>query len=149
MIAVDYRYVNIISLNSYDNLYFKYFLENNLISKVNVFNILYIAFLMLSFKDIYIENILKVSLNIWKYMILVLLKLHDSSVIITIWGFCFQNGNVRCSRVTCRETCDHPANTTDCCPVCRDCFYEGKVQRNGVTFKSDVDPCRSCSCRVS
>ncbi|CAG2191701.1 unnamed protein product [Mytilus edulis] len=58
-----------------------------------------------------------------------------------------QNGNVRCSRVTCRETCDHPANTTDCCPVCRDCFYEGKVQRNGVTFKSDVDPCRSCSCR--
>ncbi|XP_071136828.1 kielin/chordin-like protein [Mytilus edulis] len=58
-----------------------------------------------------------------------------------------QNGNVRCSRVTCRETCDHPANTTDCCPVCRDCFYEGKVQRNGLTFKSDVDPCRSCSCR--
>ncbi|CAC5413567.1 unnamed protein product [Mytilus coruscus] len=58
-----------------------------------------------------------------------------------------QNGNVRCSRITCRETCDHPANTTDCCPVCRDCFYEGKVQRNGVTFKSDVDPCRSCSCQ--
>ncbi|XP_060698750.1 kielin/chordin-like protein isoform X3 [Hemiscyllium ocellatum] len=54
-------------------------------------------------------------------------------------------GEVTCLEPECDVTCQHPAQIPgQCCPVCRDCYFEGNIYSNRETFKPDA--CRDCSC---
>ncbi|XP_013412584.1 kielin/chordin-like protein isoform X2 [Lingula anatina] len=59
-----------------------------------------------------------------------------------------RNGNVDCEPVQCPVvTCDNPVTTSgQCCPVCEECRYQGKVYRNGQSFISAINPCLRCLC---
>ncbi|GCC17375.1 hypothetical protein chiPu_0020546 [Chiloscyllium punctatum] len=55
-------------------------------------------------------------------------------------------GEVTCLEPECDVTCQHPAQIPgQCCPVCRDCYFEGNIYSNRETFKPDA--CRDCSCK--
>ncbi|XP_066541573.1 kielin/chordin-like protein [Hoplias malabaricus] len=53
---------------------------------------------------------------------------------------------VSCQRKPCSQQCSHPARSTDCCPVCDACLYEGVQYTHTQTFTSRSDPCQRCVC---
>ncbi|XP_066893457.1 von Willebrand factor C and EGF domain-containing protein isoform X8 [Kogia breviceps] len=58
-------------------------------------------------------------------------------------------GSVACSPVDCPITCSYPFHPDgECCPVCRDCNYEGRKVGNGQVFTLDDEPCTRCICQV-
>ncbi|KAB0390283.1 hypothetical protein E2I00_001144, partial [Balaenoptera physalus] len=58
-------------------------------------------------------------------------------------------GSVACSPVDCPITCSYPFHPDgECCPVCRDCNYEGRKVRNGQVFTLDDEPCIQCICQL-
>ncbi|XP_063549264.1 von Willebrand factor C and EGF domain-containing protein isoform X6 [Gorilla gorilla gorilla] len=60
-----------------------------------------------------------------------------------------QLGSVACSPVDCPITCTYPFHPDgECCPVCRDCNYEGRKVANGQVFTLDDEPCTWCMCQL-
>ncbi|XP_063526948.1 von Willebrand factor C and EGF domain-containing protein isoform X15 [Pongo pygmaeus] len=60
-----------------------------------------------------------------------------------------QLGSVACSPVDCPITCTYPFHPDgECCPVCRDCNYEGRKVANGQVFTLDDEPCTRCTCQL-
>uniref|UniRef100_A0AAY5EJW5 VWFC domain-containing protein n=1 Tax=Electrophorus electricus TaxID=8005 RepID=A0AAY5EJW5_ELEEL len=57
-----------------------------------------------------------------------------------------REGTVTCERRQCAEWCTHPLRSTDCCPVCDACLYEGVQYTHMQTFTSQSDPCQQCVC---
>uniref|UniRef100_A0A8D0XUH1 von Willebrand factor C and EGF domain-containing protein n=1 Tax=Sus scrofa TaxID=9823 RepID=A0A8D0XUH1_PIG len=58
-------------------------------------------------------------------------------------------GSVACSPVDCPITCTYPFHPDgECCPVCRDCNYEGRKVANGQVFTLDDEPCTQCICQL-
>ncbi|XP_075403672.1 von Willebrand factor C and EGF domain-containing protein [Tenrec ecaudatus] len=58
-------------------------------------------------------------------------------------------GSVACSPVDCPITCTYPFHPDgECCPVCRDCNYEGRKVANGQVFTLDDQPCTRCTCQL-
>ncbi|XP_015989671.2 von Willebrand factor C and EGF domain-containing protein isoform X8 [Rousettus aegyptiacus] len=58
-------------------------------------------------------------------------------------------GSVACSPVDCPITCTYPFHPDgECCPVCRDCNYEGRKVMNGQVFALDHEPCTQCTCQL-
>ncbi|KAM6158163.1 von Willebrand factor C and EGF domain-containing protein [Rhynchocyon petersi] len=58
-------------------------------------------------------------------------------------------GSVACSPVDCPITCTYPFHPDgECCPVCRDCNYEGRKVANGQVFTLDDEPCTHCTCQL-
>ncbi|XP_044606185.2 von Willebrand factor C and EGF domain-containing protein isoform X2 [Equus asinus] len=58
-------------------------------------------------------------------------------------------GSVACSPVDCPVTCTYPFHPDgECCPVCRDCNYEGRKVVNGQVFTLDDEPCTQCTCQL-
>ncbi|XP_012633778.2 von Willebrand factor C and EGF domain-containing protein [Microcebus murinus] len=58
-------------------------------------------------------------------------------------------GSVACSPVDCPVTCTYPFHPDgECCPVCRDCNYEGRKVVNGQVFTLDEEPCTRCTCQL-
>ncbi|XP_018422674.1 PREDICTED: von Willebrand factor C and EGF domain-containing protein-like [Nanorana parkeri] len=57
-------------------------------------------------------------------------------------------GTVACSPIECAPNCTYPFHDEgECCPVCRDCTYEGRKVLNHQTFSLESDPCTQCTCR--
>ncbi|KAM6160055.1 von Willebrand factor C and EGF domain-containing protein [Erethizon dorsatum] len=58
-------------------------------------------------------------------------------------------GSVACSPVDCPIACTYPFHPDgECCPVCRDCNYEGRKVANGQVFVLDDEPCTRCTCQL-
>ncbi|XP_073902764.1 von Willebrand factor C and EGF domain-containing protein isoform X2 [Castor canadensis] len=58
-------------------------------------------------------------------------------------------GSVACSPVDCPISCTYPFHPDgECCPVCRDCNYEGRKVVNGQVFTLDDKPCTRCTCQL-
>uniref|UniRef100_A0A9J8B1X1 Kielin cysteine rich BMP regulator n=1 Tax=Cyprinus carpio carpio TaxID=630221 RepID=A0A9J8B1X1_CYPCA len=59
-----------------------------------------------------------------------------------------RNGQVTCNRTPCPNPgCSNPIiRPGQCCPVCDDCQYEGRVYPNGEPFQSPTAPCEECRC---
>ncbi|XP_037694180.1 von Willebrand factor C and EGF domain-containing protein isoform X1 [Choloepus didactylus] len=58
-------------------------------------------------------------------------------------------GSVACSPVDCPITCTYPFHPDgECCPICRDCNYEGRKVANGQVFTLDDEPCTWCTCQL-
>ncbi|XP_023562835.1 von Willebrand factor C and EGF domain-containing protein isoform X2 [Octodon degus] len=58
-------------------------------------------------------------------------------------------GSVACSPVDCPIACTYPFHPDgECCPVCRDCNYEGRKVTNGQVFMLDDEPCMRCTCQL-
>ncbi|XP_012884445.1 PREDICTED: von Willebrand factor C and EGF domain-containing protein [Dipodomys ordii] len=58
-------------------------------------------------------------------------------------------GSVACSPVDCPIACTYPFHPDgECCPVCRDCNYEGRKVMNGQLFTLDDEPCTQCTCQL-
>ncbi|XP_069019593.1 kielin/chordin-like protein [Embiotoca jacksoni] len=59
------------------------------------------------------------------------------------------DGVTTCSEVRCLSPCinfiDVPG---ECCPVCADCVFEGRVYGPGDSFHPADDPCQICTCEV-
>ncbi|KAM9854759.1 kielin/chordin-like protein [Aulostomus maculatus] len=59
------------------------------------------------------------------------------------------DGVITCSEVRCLSPCvnfiDVPG---ECCPVCADCVFEGRVYGPGDSFHPAGDPCQICTCEV-
>ncbi|XP_052437941.1 kielin/chordin-like protein isoform X5 [Carassius gibelio] len=59
------------------------------------------------------------------------------------------NGVTTCSEVHCLSTCLNQISVPgECCPVCADCVYEGRVYGPGESFHPSDDPCQICTCEV-
>ncbi|KAK3790015.1 hypothetical protein RRG08_016329 [Elysia crispata] len=58
-----------------------------------------------------------------------------------------QSGHVVCEQTICESVkCQHPVSRrSECCPVCSECLYQGRLRRNGEEFSTD--PCNLCTCR--
>ncbi|KAK2491436.1 hypothetical protein MC885_010171 [Smutsia gigantea] len=57
-------------------------------------------------------------------------------------------GSVACSPVDCPITCTYPFHPDgECCPVCKDCNYEGRKVVDGQVFTLDDEPCTQCTCQ--
>ncbi|XP_063800439.1 von Willebrand factor C and EGF domain-containing protein isoform X2 [Pseudophryne corroboree] len=57
-------------------------------------------------------------------------------------------GTVACSPVECAPSCTYPFHDEgDCCPVCRDCTYDGRKVLNRQTFSLESEPCTQCTCQ--
>ncbi|XP_070188785.1 uncharacterized protein [Littorina saxatilis] len=58
-----------------------------------------------------------------------------------------QRGEVSCVKQECPPArCQHPYTPQGhCCPVCRECFYQGEVYDSGAQFKPDA--CTMCTCQ--
>ncbi|XP_053305241.1 von Willebrand factor C and EGF domain-containing protein [Spea bombifrons] len=57
-------------------------------------------------------------------------------------------GTVACSPIECVFSCSYPFHDEgECCPVCRDCTYDGRKVLNGQTFPLESEPCTQCTCQ--
>ncbi|XP_053576426.1 von Willebrand factor C and EGF domain-containing protein [Bombina bombina] len=57
-------------------------------------------------------------------------------------------GTVACSPIECAPSCTYPFHDEgECCPVCRDCTYEGRKVLNGQSFSLESQPCTHCTCQ--
>lgn len=55
-------------------------------------------------------------------------------------------GNIECYKVSCpRPECTHPSNG-ECCPVCDDCNFEGRLYKNLEFFSNEREQCQQCVC---
>ncbi|XP_045893127.1 kielin/chordin-like protein isoform X2 [Micropterus dolomieu] len=58
-------------------------------------------------------------------------------------------GVTTCSEVRCLSPCSNFISVPgECCPVCADCVFEGRVYGPGDSFHPADDPCQICSCEV-
>ncbi|KAM6274288.1 von Willebrand factor C and EGF domain-containing protein [Porphyrio hochstetteri] len=58
-------------------------------------------------------------------------------------------GSVACSPVDCAIFCTYPFHPEgECCPVCKDCNYQGRKVVNGQTFTPEGQPCTRCTCQL-
>ncbi|XP_031469796.1 LOW QUALITY PROTEIN: von Willebrand factor C and EGF domain-containing protein [Phasianus colchicus] len=58
-------------------------------------------------------------------------------------------GSVACSPVDCAIFCTYPFHPEgECCPVCKDCNYEGRKVVNGQSFSPEGRPCIRCTCQL-
>ncbi|KAK3570578.1 hypothetical protein QTP86_022525 [Hemibagrus guttatus] len=59
------------------------------------------------------------------------------------------DGVTTCSEVQCLSPCINPISVPgECCPLCADCIYEGRVYGPGENFHPSDDPCRICTCEL-
>ncbi|XP_056333779.1 kielin/chordin-like protein [Danio aesculapii] len=59
------------------------------------------------------------------------------------------DGVTTCSEVHCLSTCINQITVPgECCPVCADCVFEGRVYSPGESFQPSEDPCQICTCEV-
>ncbi|RXN38597.1 kielin chordin [Labeo rohita] len=59
------------------------------------------------------------------------------------------NGVTTCSKVHCLSTCVNQISVPgECCPVCADCVYNGRVYSPGESFHPSDNPCEICTCEV-
>ncbi|XP_075044074.1 von Willebrand factor C and EGF domain-containing protein [Mixophyes fleayi] len=57
-------------------------------------------------------------------------------------------GTVACSPIECAPNCTYPFHDEgDCCPVCRDCTYDGRKVLNRQTFLLESESCTQCTCQ--
>ncbi|XP_056382711.1 von Willebrand factor C and EGF domain-containing protein isoform X2 [Hyla sarda] len=57
-------------------------------------------------------------------------------------------GTVACSPIECALNCTYPFHDEgECCPVCRDCTYDGRKVLNRQTFSLESEPCTQCTCQ--
>ncbi|XP_073514120.1 von Willebrand factor C and EGF domain-containing protein [Phyllobates terribilis] len=57
-------------------------------------------------------------------------------------------GTVACSPIECAPNCTYPFHDEgECCPVCRDCTYDGRKVLNKQTFSLESEPCTQCKCQ--
>ncbi|XP_075137946.1 von Willebrand factor C and EGF domain-containing protein [Leptodactylus fuscus] len=57
-------------------------------------------------------------------------------------------GTVACSPIECAPNCTYPFHDEgECCPVCRDCTYDGRKVLNRQTFSLESEPCTQCTCQ--
>ncbi|XP_029952600.1 kielin/chordin-like protein [Salarias fasciatus] len=60
------------------------------------------------------------------------------------------NGVTTCSEVQCLSPCvNHITVPGECCPMCADCIFDGKVYGPGESFHPANDPCQICTCEVT
>ncbi|XP_068255642.1 von Willebrand factor C and EGF domain-containing protein [Nyctibius grandis] len=58
-------------------------------------------------------------------------------------------GSVACSPVDCAIFCTYPFHPEgECCPVCKDCNYQGRKVGNGQSFTPEGQPCTRCTCQL-
>ncbi|XP_071783371.2 kielin/chordin-like protein [Centroberyx gerrardi] len=59
------------------------------------------------------------------------------------------DGVTTCSEVRCLSPCVNTISVPgECCPVCADCVFEGRVYGPGDSFQPADDPCQICTCEV-
>uniref|UniRef100_A0A673XIK2 Kielin cysteine rich BMP regulator n=1 Tax=Salmo trutta TaxID=8032 RepID=A0A673XIK2_SALTR len=59
------------------------------------------------------------------------------------------DGVTTCSEVRCLSPCINTVTVPgECCPVCADCVFEGRVYGPGDSFHPADDPCHICTCEV-
>ncbi|XP_063753849.1 kielin/chordin-like protein isoform X3 [Eleginops maclovinus] len=59
------------------------------------------------------------------------------------------DGVTTCSEVRCLSPCINFISVPgECCPVCADCLFEGRVYGPGDSFHPADDPCQICTCEV-
>lgn len=59
------------------------------------------------------------------------------------------NGVATCSEVHCVASCVNFMTVPgECCPVCADCIFEGRVYSPGDSFHPANDPCQICTCEL-
>uniref|UniRef100_A0A3B4UL11 Kielin cysteine rich BMP regulator n=1 Tax=Seriola dumerili TaxID=41447 RepID=A0A3B4UL11_SERDU len=59
------------------------------------------------------------------------------------------DGVTTCSEVHCLSPCISFISVPgECCPVCADCVFEGRVYGPGDSFHPADDPCQICTCEV-
>ncbi|XP_027855893.1 kielin/chordin-like protein [Xiphophorus couchianus] len=59
------------------------------------------------------------------------------------------DGVTTCSEVHCVSPCVNFMTVPgECCPVCADCIFEGRVYGPGDSFHPANDPCQICTCEV-
>ncbi|XP_076848974.1 kielin/chordin-like protein isoform X2 [Brachyhypopomus gauderio] len=59
------------------------------------------------------------------------------------------NGVTTCSEIQCLSPCLHHITVPgECCPLCADCVYDGRVYGPGDIFHPSDDPCQICTCEV-
>ncbi|XP_049429825.1 kielin/chordin-like protein [Epinephelus fuscoguttatus] len=59
------------------------------------------------------------------------------------------DGVTTCSEVRCLSPCINFISVPgECCPVCADCVFEGRVYGPGESFHPADDPCQICTCEV-
>ncbi|XP_035668270.1 kielin/chordin-like protein isoform X5 [Branchiostoma floridae] len=58
-------------------------------------------------------------------------------------------GNVQCEPVSCAILCSHPYQPEGaCCPICEDCYYQGRFHENRGIFVPENNPCQTCLCAL-
>ncbi|XP_019630752.1 PREDICTED: kielin/chordin-like protein isoform X25 [Branchiostoma belcheri] len=58
-------------------------------------------------------------------------------------------GNVQCEPVSCPILCSHPYQPPGaCCPICEDCYFEGKFHENRGIFVPETNSCQTCICAL-
>uniref|UniRef100_A0A3Q1F2W2 VWFD domain-containing protein n=1 Tax=Acanthochromis polyacanthus TaxID=80966 RepID=A0A3Q1F2W2_9TELE len=59
------------------------------------------------------------------------------------------DGVTTCSEVRCLSPCVNFISVPgECCPVCADCVFEGRVYSPGDSFHPSNDPCQICTCEL-
>uniref|UniRef100_H3DPF7 Kielin cysteine rich BMP regulator n=1 Tax=Tetraodon nigroviridis TaxID=99883 RepID=H3DPF7_TETNG len=59
------------------------------------------------------------------------------------------DGVSTCSEIRCLSPCTNFVRVPgECCPVCADCVFEGRVYGPGDSFHPAGDPCQICTCEV-
>ncbi|KAM9377036.1 kielin/chordin-like protein [Pholidichthys leucotaenia] len=59
------------------------------------------------------------------------------------------DGVTTCSEVHCLSPCVNFISVPgECCPVCADCVYQGRLYGPGESFHPADDPCQICTCEV-
>ncbi|XP_029378341.1 kielin/chordin-like protein [Echeneis naucrates] len=59
------------------------------------------------------------------------------------------DGVTTCSEVHCLSPCTNFISVPgECCPICADCVFEGRVYGPGDSFHPANDPCQICICEV-
>ncbi|KAG8438201.1 hypothetical protein GDO86_008767 [Hymenochirus boettgeri] len=57
-------------------------------------------------------------------------------------------GTIACSPIECALNCTYPFHDEgECCPLCRDCTYDGRKVLNGQMFSLESEPCTQCTCQ--
>ncbi|KAJ3596116.1 hypothetical protein NHX12_002525 [Muraenolepis orangiensis] len=58
-------------------------------------------------------------------------------------------GVTTCSEIRCLSPCVNTVRVPgECCPVCADCLFEGRVYSPSDSFHPADDPCQICTCEV-
>ncbi|XP_034032503.1 kielin/chordin-like protein isoform X2 [Thalassophryne amazonica] len=59
------------------------------------------------------------------------------------------DGVTTCSEVRCLSPCINSISVPgECCPICADCVFEGRVYGPGDSFHPANDPCQICTCEM-